>query len=443
MSDRWLDVLGYKRDEVIGRKSVEFLTDESRRYAQEITIPEFMKKGYAYDIPYQIVKKNGEIFDILLSAITEYDKEGNYIRSLAVLNDVTKQKLAEKDLRESGEMHRTLVNTMMEGLALADSDENFTLVNPAFCDMLGYTEKELLSMNIQQVRPGDAFKKIQAETQKRKKGKKSIYDTQVRTRSGDLRTFLLSATPRFDARGNLVETLAVVHDITERKRAEQELEKSHEQLRALSSRLQDAREEERTKIAHDIHDELGQTLTALTMNISDLKEELPENRKDLIEKTESLVELADNSIKTVQRISTELRPGILDVLGLEPAIEWEADQFQERTGIRCEYASVLKNLKLGKDLSTAVFRVFQETLTNVARHANATKVEARLTKEDSTLVLIVKDNGKGITDEQISDQTSFGLISMRERLYTHDGEVSFRGRKNRGTVVTVNVPLVK
>jgi PAS domain S-box-containing protein len=233
----------------------------------------------------------------------------------------------------------------------------------------------------------------------------------------------------------------LIGNVLERKGAEEELKSSREQLRNLSAHLQSAREEERRHIAREIHDELGQALTALKMDISWLINKLPESEKPLIKKTKSISELIDTTIQTGQRILTELRPGLLDDLGLVAAIEWQAEEFQKRTGIKCEATLDPEEIILDQDRSTAIFRIFQETLTNVARHANATKVKVNLKKKAEKLILKVKDDGRGITEKQISDPKSFGLIGIRERVHLFGGESKISGIRDKGTTVTVGIPL--
>jgi signal transduction histidine kinase len=232
-----------------------------------------------------------------------------------------------------------------------------------------------------------------------------------------------------------------LHYAIERKRAEDKLSLSYERLRNLARHLQSIREEERTCIAREIHDELGQALTALKMDMSWLSNRLAEDKRLLFEKTKSMLNLIDVTLKAVKRISTELRPGLLDDLGLAAAIEWQAEEFQNRTGCKCELTIDPKDIVLDDDRSTAIFRIFQEALTNVARHADATMVKASLIEKADKLELRVEDNGCGITLEQISDPRSFGLIGIRERVHPWGGEVKIKGVRNSGTTVTVTVPL--
>lgn len=229
----------------------------------------------------------------------------------------------------------------------------------------------------------------------------------------------------------------------ERKRTEEKLRESREQLRALSIYLQYVREEERTRIAREVHDELGQALTGLKMDLSWLAGRMRRGQQPLLDKIKSMSSHVDGTIQSVRRIATELRPGILDDLGLVAALEWQANEFQTRTGIQCIVTSTLQETQLDADLNTAFFRIFQETLTNVMRHANATKVEVRSTEVDGEVVLTVHDNGRGITPEEISDTRSIGLLGMEERAGLLGGTIEFAGEPGQGTTVTVRIPITR
>lgn len=226
----------------------------------------------------------------------------------------------------------------------------------------------------------------------------------------------------------------------ERKRALEQLRQSHEQLRALSVYLQHIREEERMRISRAVHDELGQALTGLKIDLSWLSHRLPPQSNRLIEKARVMSSHIDETIETVRRISTELRPGILDHLGLVAAIDWQATEFQTRTGIQCRFAHALDQTVLDENLNTAFFRIFQETLTNIIRHAGATLVEVDLYEEAGRLILEVRDNGRGIRREQISNVKSIGLLGMRERAALFGGEVRITGTPKKGTSVIVSIP---
>ncbi len=241
----------------------------------------------------------------------------------------------------------------------------------------------------------------------------------------------------------VVRALREAKDRLERKRAEDRLRKSLEQLRALSVYLQYVREDERIRISRQVHDELGQALTGLKMDLYWLKNRLPKDLKPVMDKMTTMSTNIDSTIQTVRRIATELRPGILDDLGLVAAIEWQAQEFQQRTGIECTVTSELNDTILEQDLNTAFFRIFQETLTNITRHAQATRVQVHLKKVGESLRMEVKDNGRGITEAEISNTQSIGLLGMRERAALLGGEVFFSGAPGEGTTVRVEIPLTR
>ena len=199
------------------------------------------------------------------------------------------------------------------------------------------------------------------------------------------------------------------------------LQGAFEQLRALAGRLQAVREEERRRIARELHDELGQALTAIKMALSSLIRELPEEHRPS-KRAESIMKLVDQTVASVRRISTELRPGILDDLGLVAALEWAAEEFEARTGTKCRLNLPPDPVSIDPESAAAIFRIFQETLTNIARHANASEVNIRLAREDGYLLLEVHDNGIGISEEKLSGGASLGILGMRERALLLGGQ---------------------
>jgi PAS domain S-box-containing protein len=244
-----------------------------------------------------------------------------------------------------------------------------------------------------------------------------------------------------DESGRLLSILSLVRDITEQKEADQKLRSSREQLRALSAHLQSVREEERIRIAREIHDNMGHALTGLKIDLGWLGRRLPASDPLLVRKLRSLSELADSLIELAQRITAELRPGVLDDFGLVAAIEWQAREFQIRTGVNCTFESEREEVTLSQDRMTAVFRICQEILTNVARHAGAANVHIALKEEAGRLLLRVRDDGRGIREEEIASSRAFGLIGMRERAILFEGDIAITGAPGDGTTVEVRLPL--
>src|SRR6266700_2336352 len=216
-------------------------------------------------------------------------------------------------------------------------------------------------------------------------------------------------------------------EIVERQRAEEQLKASLAQLRALAARLQSVREEERTSISREIHDELGQACTAIKMDLALIGRRLTKRQSQLHAKVYSAIQLADNMIGTLRRIASELRPRTLDDLGLQAALESQAQEFESRTGIKCSVTLPQERLSLDADRSTAIFRIFQESLTNVARHAQAMHVEARLMEENDRVIFQVVDNGRGFDPEEARARKSLGLVGMQERALLLNGELTIEG----------------
>ena len=356
--------------------------------------------------------------------------------------ELNKRKQAEEALGESEEKYRALVENS-PNLVAVYQDGYFKYVNKVACSRLGWTYEELTSPSF------DPVKKLASEGSrhivreniaKRLRGEYiHPYEINMKTRGGS--EFPVLVYGGVISYGGKSANEYNFVDITEHKQAEEELRQSHEQLRSLSAYIESARETERTSIAREVHDELGQALTALNMDLSWMSKRLPGEQEELIKKTGEMSRLISTTIQTVKRISTELRPGVLDDLGLVAAIEWQAQEFQERTRIKCEFTADGEDVNLDRDLATVIFRILQEALTNVARHAKATRVEVSLKKGDGQLVLQVRDNGKGITEKQVANPKSFGLIGMRERVHSWNGSVKIDGILGKGTIVTIKIPL--
>ena len=233
--------------------------------------------------------------------------------------------------------------------------------------------------------------------------------------------------------------------ISWRNKAVEEIQNSREQLLALSAYQQTLREEERKHIALEIHDELGQFLTGLKMELHLLNRQITDAchpGSDLInDKVRDMMHSINNAIGTVRRIATELRPPILDDLGLIAALEWQLEEFQRRTCVSCNISSNIENIDIKDELTITIFRIFQESLTNIMRHADANSVRVDLKEKDSKLVLRIEDNGKGIPEENINTGKSLGILGMRERARQIGGDLQIFKGPEAGTTVLLTVPL--
>ena len=328
---------------------------------------------------------------------------------------------------------------------ISSLDGRFLAVNSQFLQTTGYSQEEVIGKTALDLEMWPNPKSRQVVMEKLKaEGMVRGIAVDLRTKNGDDRVLLLSIE-RIELDGQMC-LLHSGQDITERTRAEIAVRTSEEQLRALSARLRSAREEEGTRIAREIHDELGGALTGLKWDLQGIRESLMASSNGggnaaLAQKISSLADLVDTTISTVRRISSDLRPPVLDDLGLIAAVEWQAQQFQSRTGIRCECKTASDALDLDRDQATAVFRIFQEILTNVLRHSGATEILVEIHQDLSNFVLEVTDNGRGISERDTAGASSLGLLGMRERAVLAGGDVLIRSTEGRGTSVAVRVPL--
>ena len=312
-------------------------------------------------------------------------------------------------------------------------------VNDRFTDVFGHTRAEAIGKTTLQlglfVDPADR-RKFAAEVKSR--GYLRNLELVARKKNGEPIPVSISA--------NLLERsgepilLNITRDMTEQKRAQDDLQHSNERLRALGARLFAIREEERTRVAREIHDQLGQALTAIKFDLKSLLLEVPPAKKQPEKRASSILKLIDDSIDTVRRIATDLRPGVLDEFGLVAALEWAGEDFESRTGTKCRMDLSQGNFAVETERATALFRIFQETLTNVARHADASEVAVRIARKDGHLILEVHDNGKGISARKLLDGESLGILGMRERATLVGGEFAISSQPGKGTRVTVRIP---
>ncbi len=342
---------------------------------------------------------------------------------------------AEDSLQKAKE---AILSTTMDSFLLVDSEGHLIDVNEAFCTLTGYGRDELLTMSIHDI---EAIEKP-LETDRHIRQIMEIgsdrFESRHNYKDGKIIEVEVSATYKEAEKRFYV----FVRDITERKKAEKELKNSREQMRYLASYLQTMREKERTDIAREIHDELGQSLTALKFDLMNLTRDIDgiEVREcsSILDRMHLISGFIDELSEKVHKIAMELRPGILDHLGLSSAIEWQLRDFQKRTGISGEYTSAVKTAVNG-EIATAIFRILQEALTNIIRHANATRVEVRLKEEAGCLILEIEDNGEGFSEDNLHDEHSLGLLGMKERAYSFGGTLDITSTKGAGTKVVVSV----
>jgi len=358
----------------------------------------------------------------------------------AAARDFAQRARQQEALRERDRRYRVLFESAGDGIFLMRGD-HFVDCNRKALELFGCEREQLIGNTPYALAPPQQPNGSNSQEAALEKIRLALEGQTLHFEWQHLR---LDGTP-FEAEVTLshleiageAHLLALVRDVTEHKQAEKDLHASLEQLRALAARLQHIREEERTRVAREIHDELGQALTVIKIDLSSLIHALARDKKPAFA---PILKEVDETIELVRKISAELRPAILDALGLVAAIEWAVDEFASRNGVRCRLDLPQDEIVIDPERATAVFRILQETLTNIARHAEATEVHVKLAKEDGSLMLGIQDNGKGITEEQVAAGGSLGILGMRERASLLGGELTIRGAPRKGTTVKVRLP---
>lgn len=368
------------------------------------------------------------------------DYEARYVHYgkngvLVLVHDTTEQAVAERKLRESEVKYRTLVEKASDAIFIVDFTGKIQVVNPAGCRLAQYEEQNLLHRTIFEFTIDEDIDRLPLQFNAVAEGKTVTTERKLRRKDMSVIDVEITASRISDDR-----FLTFVRDITARKIIERELLRSREEFRQLSNYLENIREEERVNISREIHDELGQQLTVLKMDISRLGKELAYSQKFEKDKSE-ILDFANEVISTVRKISSSLRPSLLDDVGLVPAIEWYCRDFSKRTGIQTDFQASVQDIQLEEKIKTGLFRIFQESLTNVARHANATRVQVSLDLKDQSVLLLVMDNGRGFKQEEIAAKKTLGILGIRERAVMMKGEYTISSAPGKGTTTTVRVPL--
>lgn len=371
------------------------------------------------------------------------DDEGKVYAVGGVSTDITERKLTEERLRESEEKFRVLTESTSAAIFIFKG-EQFRYLNPFAETLTGYPKEELINRRFWEIVHPDYRNLIRERGIARQRGEAvaSRYEFKIVTKAGEERWVDFTAgLINFEGGPSGIGTAI---DITEQKRAEEQLITFTEQMRALATHLQNIREEERASIAREMHDELGQLLTSLKMNIAFTKRELEESKpseikKIILDEFQTMNATIDKAVTGVRKLITRLRPELLDKLGLIAALEWYSEEFQKGTKINCEFKSEFEEISLSSEAELAIFRIVQEATTNAAKHSAAKSVKIILQKLNDKLSIEIIDDGKGISENEIKEEKSFGLLGMRERALLIGGDLDVSSEPGKGTTVRLVV----
>jgi PAS domain S-box-containing protein len=389
------------------------------------------------------LRADGEEFPIEAS-ISQHTEDGNKLFTV-ILRDITERVRAESLLARSETRLRGILDSAMDAIITIDESQHIVLFNAAAEGMFGCPQEEAIGAPLTWFIP-ERFRGAHVShvrgfgetgTASRRMGALRIV-TGLR-RDGE--EFPIDASiSQLTDRGSKFFTV-ILRDVTARVRAEEALSRSREELRELGATAHQAREQEKSRIARELHDELAQSLTALQMDVAWCKEKLPDAQEALAKKLERMETLLDTTVTATRRIAADLRPLMLDDLGLLPAVEWLVDNFTQRTGVPCELAVSTSDLKLHNAHSTAVFRIVQESLANIAKHARASRAEVAIEENGSEVTISVRDDGLGFSPQEPRKPNSFGLAGLRERAYLLGGEAAIISAPGRGTNIEVRLPV--
>jgi PAS domain S-box-containing protein len=362
-------------------------------------------------------------------------------RLLVFIRDISESKKAQRALAESENRLRTIVQTEPECIKLLNINGEMEDINPAGLEMLEADSMEqvigksvLDTINVPYKK---AYRKI---IKNGFNGKPGVIEYEITGYKGSHRWFDTHAVPLTDSEGKITSLLCVTRNITKNKKAQEEINKTAEQLRQLTAHLQSVREEERKRIGREIHDELGQQLTAIKMDVVWIDKKIPEETPVLKSKMKNIIGLLDGSNQSIRRILSELRPVILDDHGLLEAMEWLDTQFTANTGIPVKFACSENEIKSSEQIATCIFRVYQEAFTNITRHACAESVSTALSIVDDTIMVTIKDDGKGFDMEAVQNKKSFGIFGMKERVISLHGKFELISVPGKGTTIIMILP---
>jgi len=456
------DMLGYPAEKFVHFKDfMDLVHPEDYETAMNALKKHIFGHEDKYETEYRILTRSGEykwFYD--LGNISKRDANGNPLTISGLVLDITERKTAEKELYAQKQFFEQMFMQSSLSTQILDTDGWCERINPKLSQIFGVEAKNMEGKvyNIfkdKEIQQKDVLRKLESVF---KKGKtvewEVLFDIGEASDSQGIpvkekkRVWYNNwAYPIFDQNNEISHIIIQHNDITDRKLAEEALSDSQEQLKKFAAHLQNVREEERVLLAREIHDELGQILIAIKIDMGMLKQNVLKgidikHSEQVLTKFDGLFSLVDNTIKTARKIMTDLRPEVLDLLGFIETIKQHLNTFQERYKIKCIFENSLASLQLDSQQSVALFRIIQEALNNVAKHSKATELRVILDHNNDKLTLEIVDNGIGFNENLKKNSDSYGVIGMKERVFLLDGELTISGRKNIGTSIKVDMPYI-
>ncbi|MDD3846827.1 MAG: PAS domain S-box protein [Syntrophorhabdaceae bacterium] len=443
----------YSREELLGRSTVElglWIDDEDRK----AVIQRLHESEFLDDIEIDSKRADGDVRRLLFSAKLIDTGQGRLL--LSVGRDITGRLKIEQVLKESERRLSDIIEFLPDATFVIDAEGTVIAWNRAMEEMSGVSKEDMIGKAnnayaipfygrrrkllidmVGDIDENDASKYIYM-----KRSGNTIYaEAFTEALHGGKGACLWgTAAALLDERGNRVGAIESIRDITDHSMAEERLRSSYEEMRILSAHIEEVRENERAAIARELHDVLGQILAVINMDLRWLNKKIPTHEKELLGKVASALTLVKQATRTVQRVSSGLRPVVLDDFGLAAAIDHALKEFRDQTGIVTSFAMNSQVMDIDKDTTIALYRIFQEALTNVMRHSKATRLEVSLQSQADNTHLMVRDNGRGVSNQQLADRNSLGILGMRERASFIGGKLEITGSSGKGTCITVDLP---
>lgn len=430
-------LFGYSAAELLKKPAVKFFPEEKRAELAEL-MQTILSGETVKNAELVFRKKDGSPVYLEFTALPIF-VDGNAAGLLCAARDITNRKIAETALAENEKKFRLLLENSPNAIFELDLNGVHQYVSPATTEIFGYTVEETIGAHFAQYLPEEKIPEAFEIFNKILSGERVLSYVSEAVRKDGKKIFADFCIAPIMKDGEVIGIQGITRDITAQKQAEMALAESRETLRQLTKHLHSAREDERAAIARELHDELGQVLTAINMEASWINGKLA-GTSPLKPQAESVATLARGAIRSVKRIISELRPTLLNDLGLPAAIKWQTQEYQNHIGIRFQVAIEPEEIDVGEELGIAVFRIFQEATTNIIRHAGATTAWVSLKKKDGKIELVVKDNGIGFSGESSPVEKSFGILGMRERAEMLGGDLGISSRPGKGTTVCVRLP---
>ncbi len=439
VNQKFSDMTGYSLPELIVKPYGDMLTEQGKQIIEDKVKNRKMGLHESYEL--QLKTKSGKLIWVNVAANPIFDDEGNYTGALAMYTDITDRVRLQEELRKSAEYYRILFQQSPHPYQSLDVQGHFNDVNDVWLETLGYEKHEVISRGFTDfLHPEDQQCFTEEYAKFLETGEIHDLAFRMQRKRGEYIDVSFDGRVGKTEAGTFDQAYCLWRDVSQMRRAQRALKESEEKLRALTNYLQTAIETDRAHLAREIHDEFGQLLTGLKMDLAWCIRNNADYSK-LLKRFESMNALIDDAIKTSRRLTSELRPGLLDDLGLIPTMEWYIGEFRHRSDIDCRLVCPENEPPLDSALKTTVYRIFQESLTNIARHAQATRASVMLSFENGMLELKIVDDGRGITVNEIKDNRSLGLLGMQERARQQGGCVDISGNTDKGTTVIASFPL--